>query len=568
MNLWQFYFSSELPCSHCNLFVRFDYSERRSVLKHQTFYQWIFICTIGLSLIGCGGEKKDSASGDNSKPEYGGTLIYAKNGPPISLDPAATKETESSVIVASIFDGLVEQQAGKAAINPALAKSWNISKDGLTYTFNLRSGVTFHDGTPFNADAVLFSFNRQKDPKHPGYTTRDAFEYWKNFDMDKVVRTIAAVNDSTVEFKLSKPDATFLNLLTINFAAIVSPEAVKKYKNDFYKNPVGTGAFKFSSWNDDGSVVCVAFENFMNGRPYADTLVFKPISDGHQRWLELKAGTVNMMSTPGQADLAEIENTSGVKMAKQHGINVAYLAMNMSKKPFTDLRVRQAIVYAINREHLVKEVYGQLGRAAKNPIPPVLLGYNEEIRFTPYNPEKSKELLKEAGFPNGFKTKLLSLPIVREYMPNGQLTAEFIQKELKAVGIEVEIVSYEWKEVLARRERGEHELALAGWVGDAPDPHFFFFPLLDKVNAKNVGSTNAASYKSEEMHNLIEKGKITFEPVERSNVYKKACEIFNKDLPWFTIAHSVSIVPMRDNVMDFVLHSSSVRKFDKVWLKK
>ncbi|MBL7960349.1 ABC transporter substrate-binding protein [bacterium] len=537
-------------------------------MKHQTFIRRIFVCLIGLSLISCGPDKKSSTTDDDSKPEYGGTLIYAKNGPPISLDPAATKETESSVIVASIFDGLVEQQAGKAAINPALAKSWNISKDGLTYTFNLRTGVTFHDGTPFNADAVLFSFNRQKDPKHPGYTTRDAFEYWKNFDMDKVVRTIAAVNDSTVEFKLSKPDATFLNLLTINFAAIVSPEAVKKYKNDFYKNPVGTGAFKFSSWNDDGSVVCAAFENFMNGRPYADTLVFKPIPDGHQRWLELKAGTVNMMSTPGQADLAEIENTSGVKMAKQHGINVAYLAMNMSKKPFTDLRVRQAIVYAINREQLVKEVYGQLGRPAKNPIPPVLLGYNEEIRFTPYNPEKSKELLKEAGFPNGFKTKLLSLPIVREYMPNGQLTAEFIQKELKAVGIEVEIVSYEWKEVLARRERGDHELALAGWVGDAPDPHFFFFPLLDKVNAKNVGSTNAASYKSEEMHNLIEKGKITFEPVERSNVYKKACEVFNKDLPWFTIAHSVSIVPMRDNVMDFVLHSSSVRKFDKVWLKK
>ena len=537
-------------------------------MKHLKHLCELIVCSLCIALAGCGPEKKTSAAGDDSKPEYGGTLIYAKNGPPISLDPAATKETESSVIVASIFDGLVEQQAGKAAINPALAKSWDISKDGLTYTFHLRTGVTFHDGTPFNADAVLFSFNRQKDPKHPGHTTRDAFEYWKNFDMDKVVKTIIADNDSTVEFKLNKPDATFLNLLTINFAAIVSPEAVKKYQNDFYKNPVGTGAFKFVSWNDDGSVVLTAYENFMNGRPYVDTLIFKPIPDGHQRWLELKAGTVNMMSTPGQADLAEINSTEGIKTAKQHGINVAYLAMNMSKKPFTDLRVRQAIVYAINREELVKTVYGDLGRPAKNPIPPVLLGYNEEIRFTPFNPEKSKQLLKEAGFPAGFKTTLLSLPIVREYMPNGQLAAEFIQRSLKAVGIDVNIVSYEWKEVLARRERGEHELALAGWVGDAPDPHFFFFPLLDKVNAKSVGSTNAAFYNSEEMHSLIEKGKVTFDPVERSNVYKKACEVFNRDLPWFTIAHSISIVPMRDNVMDFQLHSSSVRKFDKVWIKQ
>lgn len=537
-------------------------------MNQKTFLRWSLACVIGIWLIGCGPEaKKDTAPGE-LKPEYGGTLIYAKNGPPISLDPAATKETESSVIVASLFDGLVEQQAGKAAINPALAKSWDISKDGLTYTFNLRTGVRFHDGTPFNAEAVLFSFNRQKDPKHPGHTTRDAFEYWKNFDMDKVVRTIVAVNDSTVEFKLNKPDATFLNLLTINFAAVVSPTAVRKYKNDFYKNPVGTGAFKFLSWNEDGSVVCLANENFMNGRPYVDTLIFKPIADGHQRWLDLKSGNVNMMSSPGQAELAEMENTPGIKSAKQHGINVAYLAMNMSKKPFTDIRVRQAIVYAINREQLVKEVFGPLGRAAKNPIPPVLLGYNEEIRFTPYNPERSKELLKEAGYPTGFSTKLLTVPIVREYMPNGQLAAEFIQKELKKVGIEVEIVSYEWKEVLARRERGEHEIAIAGWVGDAPDPHFFFFPLLDKTNAKSVGSTNAAYYNSEEMHSLIEKGKVTFDPVERSAVYKNACEVFNKDLPWFTIAHSVSIVPMRENVMDFQLHSSSVRKFDKVWLKK
>lgn len=537
-------------------------------MKNQTCIQWIGVCVLGASLIACGPEKKTDTSAGEAKPEFGGTLIYAKNGPPISLDPAATKETESSVIVASIFDGLVEQQAGKAAINPALARSWEISKDGITYTFHLRTGVTFHDGTPFNAGAVLFSFYRQQDPKHPGHTTRDAFEYWKNFNMDKVVKSITATNDSTVEFKLNKPDATFLNLLTINFAAIVSPEAVKKYKNDFYKNPVGTGAFKFLSWGDDGSVVCLANEKFMNGRPYADTLIFKPIPDGHQRWLDLKAGNVNMMATPGEADLTEIENTQGIKMAKQHGINVAYLAMNMSKKPFTDLRVRQAIVYAIQREQLVKEVYGELGRAAKNPIPPVLLGYNDEIRPTPYNPEKSKELLKEAGFPNGFKTKLLTVPIVREYMPNGKLAAEFIQKELKKVGIEVEIISYEWKEVLARRERGEHELAIAGWVGDAPDPHFFFFPLLDKLNAKSVGSTNAAYYNSEEMHSLIEKGKITFDAVERSGIYKKACEVFNKDLPWFTIAHSVSIVPMRDNVMDFQLHSSSVRKFEKVWIKK
>lgn len=282
----------------------------------------------------------------------------------------------------------------------------------------------------------------------------------------------------------------------------------------------------------------------------------------------LKSGAINMMGVPDQSDITEIENTAGIKYSKQPGLNISYLAMNTSKKPFDNPKVREAIVLAIDRDKLVEKVFAQLGRSAKNPIPPSVLGYNEEIRFTLHDPAKARQLLAEAGLPNGFKCSLWTMPIVREYMPNGKLAAEIIQADLKEVGIETDIVMYSWDEFLRRRGNGEHDLTIAGWVGDAPDPHFFFYPLLDKSIAERKPSTNAAFYTGEAMHQLILKGKATSDPVERSSIYKKACEVFNKDLPWFTIAHSVTIVPMKENVMDFQLHSSSVRKFNKVWLKR
>lgn len=526
-------------------------------------------CLVLLLGVACSKKEKLSESEiDLTTPKYGGTLIYAKNGPPITLDPALTRETESSVITGNIFEGLVEQKAGRVALDPGLAKSWVISEDGTTYTFHLRTGLTFHDGTPINADAVYINFERQRNKKHPYHKAKLEYEYWKNFDLDEIIRNIKVLDDSTIQFQLFKPDATFLNILSLSFMGIVSPAGLKKYGVDFSNNPVGSGPFRFVRWDPDGTVVLAAFENFWKGRPYIDTLIMKPVKNAGERWRMLKNGEIDMMANPQKSDIAEMDSTVGIKLIRQAGINVSYLAMNCSKKPFDDLRVRQAIVYAIDRDRLVREVFGEFGRPAKNPIPPVLLGFNEEIRFTPYDTTKSRQLLAEAGYPNGFKTSLWTMKIIRDYMPDGMKAAEIIQQDLKAVGIEAEIVAPEWQDFLKRRGQGEHELSISGWVGDAPDPHFFFYPLLDKTIAQRKPSTNAAFYTGQEMHELIIKGKQTTDPVERSSIYKKACEVFNRELPWFSIAHSLSIVPMRDYVIGFQLHSSAVRRFNTVWLAK
>lgn len=526
--------------------------------------------TVLLILASCGKSRRteNTTHHDESKPRYGGTLTYGKNGPPLTLDPAFTRETESTIVTYNIYEGLVEQRAGKVALDPCLAKSWDISSDGKKYTFHLRTNVTFHDGTPFNAEAVMFTFDRQFNPKHPYHEKDRTYEYWKNFNLNSIIQSMRVVDDSTFEVNLNTPDATFLNILSLSFMEIISPTAKKKYGKDFERKPVGTGPFKFLSWDEEGTVTCLAFEDYWNGRPFIDTLILKPIPDPRTRWLMLKEGQIDMMGSPNQSDVAEMDTTPGIVLARQPGINIGYMAMNTLKKPFNNLKVRQAIVYAINREKLVREVYGDMGRPAKNPIPPMLLGHNDEIRFTPYDPEKSKQLLAEAGYPNGFKASLWTMTIVRDYMPDGMKAARIIQNNLKAVGIETDIVAPSWQDFLKRRGMGEHDLSISGWVGDAPDPHFFFNPLLDKKTAEIKPSTNAAFYRGEEMHQLIMKGKETFDPIERSKIYKRACEVFNEDLPWFVIAHAMSVVPMRDYVRGFQLHASSVRKFNRLWLAK
>jgi peptide/nickel transport system substrate-binding protein len=530
-------------------------------------YRWFVIALAVLMIDGCGRKRRDRASRLAERAEYGGTVVYAKAGPPITLDPALTIESESSILIGSMFDGLVEQRAGKIAIDPALAYRWEISDDGREYTFYLHSNVTFHDGTPFNASAVVASFQRQGDPKHPYHFPGADFGSWTNFGLDKLWNGIDALNDTVVRIRLHHADATFLTILSNQNFAVVSPAALEKFGSDFYRNPVGTGAFRFVSWAEDHTVTLVANENYYQGRPFIDSLIFKTVPDPSERWQMLKNGSITMMQHPAVSDMTEIEKTPGIKFARQPGLNVSYLSMNMKRPLFQDKRVREAIVLAIDRESLVKEVFGSAGRAAKNPLPPVLLGYNDEIRPTPYDPDRARRLLTEAGYPNGFKTTLWTMPITRDYMPDPNKAAQRIQRNLKAVGIDVEIKTFPWAQYIEKVYKGEHDLVILGWTADIPDPDNFFSPFWIPTPNVQSNSSNISGYSSAEMTRLINEGKVTPDPLERSKIYKQACAVFNEDLPWFVIAHSVITIPMSDRVMNFQLHSTSVRKFHKLWLR-
>lgn len=518
-----------------------------------------------LLAISCGRSQKAKDSTDAEKPKYGGTLIYTKNHPPATLDPAKSVETESTIPCDNIYDGLVHLKLGTTGIAPALARNWAISEDGKIYTFYLRSGVTFHDGTPFNADAVLFSVNRQRDPRHPYHGKGDDFEYWKAMGMDRILKAVYAKNDSTVIFELHEPNATFLYILAMQFLNIVSPEAVKRWGNEFWKHPVGTGPFVMKEWKNDGTLILTSNEQYWDGRPFLDSLIFLSNPDESDRVKALMNGEITLTECGSPELIRQLEQNPDITIFRQSGVNIGYLAMNMNKKPFKDLRVRQAIVYGIDREKLVREVYSEFGRPAKNPIPPMLLGYNDEIRPTPYDPDLSRKLLAEAGYPNGFSCTLWAIPIIREYMPDGMKAAQMIQADLRQIGIETRIITYPWNEYLNRLYAGEHDMALMGWIADIPDPDNFFF-MLDKTVADQKQSNNVAFYRGEEMAGLIKAGRTTTNQFERSRIYREACAVFNRDLPWFTIAHSVVNVPMRKQVRNFQPYASYARRFDKVWI--
>lgn len=517
-----------------------------------------------------GATEEQGTSGESSMSsgdiQMGGVLVFARSGDSVGLDPARETDGESFYGSTQIFDTLVEFKPGTTEVQPALAERWDVADDGLEFTFYLREGVKFHDGTDFNADAVKFSFDRQLVEDHPYYEF-GPWKYWGYMDMSNIVESIEVVDTYTVKFYLQRVEAPFIANLAMDFAAIVSPTAVAKHGADFTSNPVGTGPFKLASWTKDDSIVLDANKDYWGEGPYLDRLILRVIPDATARYLALKNGEVDVIDFPSAEDLELMAADANIELIQQPGLNVGYIAMNNDKEPFDDKRVRQAMNYAINRQEIIDAVYGSAGQVAKNPLPPTMWSYNDDIDPYPYDPAKARELLAEAGYPDGFSTDLWAMPVARPYNPNARRIAEIVQADLAEIGVEAEIVSYDWGTYLDRTDTGEHEMAMLGWTGDNGDPDNFLFVLLS-IPAAVVPAGNIAFWRNEEFNDLIVEAKQTFDQAERDRLYRQAQVIFNEEAPWVTIAHSVVTVPVRSNVKGFVIYPTGKRVFQRVWLEQ
>jgi len=517
-----------------------------------------------LFLTSCSKDDVKETAADGGK--FGGVLVFGRSGDSVGLDPGRETDGESFYGSTQVYDTLVEFVPGQTSIQPALATSWTFAADGLSVKFNLREGVKFHDGTPFNADAVVYSIERQFKTDHPAYGF-GPWKYWGYMDMDNIVESVTALDDLTVEFKLKKREAPFMANLAMDFASIVSPTAGAKYGADLTNHPVGTGPFKFVSWIKDDSIVFEKNPEFWGDEVYLDRLILKVIPDATARWLALQKGEVDIIDFPSPEDLDIMEATEGIKVIQQEGLNVGYLALNTEKAPYDNVKVRQAMNYAIDRNEIVAGVYGKAGKPAKNPIPPTMWSYNDDIEAYDYNPEKAKALLAEAGFPDGFKTEIWAMPVARPYNPNGKKVAEIMQAQLAKVGIEVDIISYEWGTYLDKTDQGEHQAAMLGWTGDNGDPDNFLWVLLSKMAAEKPAG-NIAFWKNDEFTDLCAQAKEEMDQAKRTELYMQAQVIFHEQAPWVPIANSVVSEPMKDSVQDFVLYPTGKRVFAKVWLKK
>ncbi len=483
----------------------------------------------------------------------GGTLIFGRGGDSIGLDPGHEMDGESFKVCDNIYDTLVQYSDEGTELTPGLAASWDSSADGLTWTFHLRQGVKFHDGTPLNAEAVLFSLNRQHEPTHPFHRVGGPYGYWIDAGLAGIVDKITASDDWTVQIHLKQPYAPFIYTMAMTAFAIVSPTAAKKWGAEFTNHPVGTGPFKFIRWDRNDKIVLEANEDYWNGPPNLDRIIFRSIPDNAVRFIKLQEGSLHVIQFPNPDDLPLIQEDANLQLIAQPGLSIGYLAMNMDKQPFDNKKVRLAINHAVNKNAIVEHLYQGTGIAAKNPIPPTLWSYDDTLEDYDYNPEKAKQLLAEAGYPNGFETTLWALPVPRPYIPDGRMLAEVVQSNLRDINIETKIVTFDWGTYLEKTKNGEHDMAFLGWFADFGDPDNFLYYLLSKTAAEKPAG-NIAFYRSDEMQDVLERARVTNDRDERIALYKQAQAIFHRDVPWVPIAHAQNILVINKKVQNLKLH--------------
>ncbi|OKL43068.1 ABC transporter substrate-binding protein [Pseudovibrio exalbescens] len=492
-------------------------------------------------------------------PSMAKTLVYCSEGSPEGFTPSLyTSGTTFDASSRQIFNKLVEFERGTTKIVPALAESWEVSEDGKEYTFNLRKGVKFHTTdtfTPtrdFNADDVIFSFMRQYDENHPYHdVSGGTYEYFNAMSMPDLIESIEKVDDYTVKFKLSRPEAPMIANLAMDFASIHSAEYAEQMmdnKEAFDQKPVGTGPFQLVGYQKDAIIRYQANPEYWAGKAPIDNLVFAITPDASVRYQKLKAGECHVMPFPNPADLEAMKSDDSINLMQQEGLNVGYLGYNTQMAPFDNPKVRKALNMAINKDAILEAVFQGAGKVAKNPLPPTIWSYNEEIEDDPYDPEAAKAMLEAEGVTD-LDMKVWAMPVQRPYNPNARRMAQLIQEDFSKIGVDVEIVSYEWGEYLKRSKELDRDGAvLLGWTGDNGDPDNFLAVLL---GCDAVGGSNRAQWCHEPFEELIQKAKITADPEERTELYKQAQEIFKEQAPWATIAHSVVSEPVSVRVENY-----------------
>ena len=502
------------------------------------------------------------------------TLVYCSEGSPEGFNPQYyTTGTTFDAVSVPMFNRLVEFDIGTTNIVPGLAESWTAAADGLSYTFKLRKGVKFHSSakfTPtrdFNADDVLFSFNRMADPTIPKTTPGVTYAYFDDMDMKNIVDHVEKIDALTVKFVLKKAEAPFMANMAMDFNSILSAEYFDKMKaagtpDVIDREPIGTGPFSFVSYQKDAVVRYKAFDAYWGGRPKIDNLVFAITTDASVRYAKLKTGECHVMAFPKPADVALMKNDPNINLVQKNGLNVGYIAFNVEKKPFDNKLVRQALNMAVNKKGILDAVFQGAGAPAKNPIPPTLWSYNDKVSDYPYDPVKAKALLAQAGVPAGTEVDLWYLPVTRPYNPDGKRMAELIQSDWEKVGVKAKLVTFEWGEYRKRSKTGEQQSMMFGWSGDNGDPDNFFVPLLGCSAVKGGG--NVARWCNKDFEDAVQKAKLVTKQADRAALYEKAQLIAHDEAPWIPIAHSVRFDPVRKEVIGYKMDATAHHYFTHV----
>lgn len=526
--------------------------------------------------------------------QAGNTFTYGEYGNPVSLDLAIVTDGISALVGLQGCETLTNFDGSTTNPIPNLAKSWTTSDDGLTWKFELVDNAKFTDGTPFNAEAVKYNFDRWKFTTNPAHFATEVFEYWESmwggFDDASFVKSVDVTGEYEVTFTLTEPYGPMLNTLAMPFFCISSPAAIEKY-GDKYGTPevgfVGTGPFKFVEWVSDDHVTLVRNPDYWGEIPgNVDTVVFRIIPDAAARYAALQAGEIDAFEGVNVEDIKAIQDSDSLYIQMRGANNVFYLAFSYRVKEFRDVKVRQAIAMAINRDEIVKAFYPPGAEVATTMLPPSLWGFNPDVPPFPYDPEGAKALLAEAGYPNGFsevtvlkvgennqvtdeveKTMPLTLyyqPVQRPYNPDAQGIGEAMISYLADIGLQAQLGSVgDWSAYLDARSKGELTgLYQLGWTGDNGDPDNF----LGYFYANNP-VPQEGYYENAQVGALLKQARTLSDQAQREAIYKQVEQIQHDEVARIYIAHTGVPLAFANRVSGYVVSPTATEYFKTVSVK-
>ncbi len=480
---------------------------------------------------------------------------------PVTMDPPQITDLNSTRVIKRMFEGLTAQELGTYKIVPGLAQSWDISKDGLTYTFHLRPNVKFHDGTPLTAEAVKFCFDRQMNDQGPFYAT-GTYPYVKGFLGN--VAGVEVVNSGTVQIRLKSPLTPFLQYLAHHSLYIYSPEALKKWGKDVVKHPVGTGPFKLETWDPGVRVVLTRNDQYWGGAPKIRQAIYVPIIEAQARLSAIKTGEIDMTMDVPPDSLQDLRKDPDVVVAEANSSAVWYVALNTRHPALKDKRVRQALNYAVQKDAIIRDILKGTAIVATTPLSPVYGPYHEDktVRY-PYDPEKAKALLKEAGYASGFDVTFF-VPESGSGMQSPVEMGTVIQANLAAVGVRAKIQTMEWGAYL-KKYVDSPDMAEMSWNPSIGDPDHMMYMLLS--SDRFPPAFNAGYYQNPRVDELLRKGRTTIDDRERVPLYKEAQRLVMEDAPWIFVDHGKQVIVYRKRVQGFKLHPNFDLVLTQVWLQ-
>jgi peptide/nickel transport system substrate-binding protein len=539
---------------------------RRVTMRTRTATAALVAGMLAITTAGCGGGNTGSGGGGGTSGKNT-TFVYGASADPITLDGAYVSDGESLRVVRQIFENLVTTKPGGTDIEPWLAEKYTPSDGGKTWTFDLKKNVKFSDGTAFDAAAVCFNFNRWFHFVTPvqqtsAYYFQTVFGAFADKPSQSLYKSCDAKDDSTAVIHLTKPSAAFISALSLPSLSIASPTALKKYKADEVggspdqpqfkgsygnKNPIGTGPFKLQSWVRGDKLVLVRNDAYWGKKPKLQKIIIKPIADGSARRQALESGDLDAYDNVSPGDVQPLKSNSQFQILERPSFNVAYVGFNQMKKPFDNLKIRQAVAYALNRPALIKAKYGAGAEVAKEFMPKSLFGYSDNVQTYDYNPAKAKQLIKQSGVKDLTIQFWYPTNVSRPYMPDPAANFQAFKRDLEAVGFKVQPKTQPWDSgYTTSTQAGKAPIYLLGWTGDFGDPDNFIGTFW-QGDQPQWGMKNGSK-----LSNMLDAAEKETDRAKRAKLYQAANEESMRELPGVPYATTKPAIALKATVHGYV----------------